>query len=146
MLKVERLEQGQATSGADKEFALKVQNDAMSINVVELTDADARQALAALSSLLRTTGAGQSISEILWAELDSIVDQLHSDGEPEEPEFHNLATQQDLYAELKDWKAWGEQRGKAQGVAYALAIILNPTAPDIEAVRAESVRRRKERE
>lgn len=93
---------------------------------------------------------GRSIIEILWEELDAIVDRLHADGEPaKNPGRLDTRFEADealLSDLLDDWKAWGEERGKAQGVAYALAVMINPYEPNIEAIRQRSIERRKERE
>lgn len=73
----------------------------------------------------------------LWSELDTIVDHLMSEGEP--------STTEGAYgAELgnpEDWKEWGEWRGQAQGITFALARLKNPYKPDIEAIRAEAMQR-----
>jgi len=39
---------------------------------------------------------------------------------------------------------WGEARGRAQGLAFAIAILVNPLHPDIEAVREEANERWKQ--
>lgn len=62
---------------------------------------------------------GKSILEMLWDELDAIVERLQADASD------------DLAAD----------RGRAQGVAYSIAVIQNPYLPNIEAVRAEAMDR-----
>lgn len=62
---------------------------------------------------------GKSILEMLWEELDGIVERLMADGEA----------------------ADGQDVGRAQGVAYAIAVIENPYHVDIERVRAEAMDR-----
>lgn len=64
-------------------------------------------------------GAGRSILSILWDELMTISERLLS-GESAED---------------------GRDPGRAEGVAYCIAVMTNPYKPDIEAVRAEVVRR-----
>lgn len=64
-------------------------------------------------------GAGRSILSMLWDELMSISERLLS-GDPAED---------------------GRDPGRAEGVAYCIAVMTNPYKPDIEAVRAEVVRR-----
>lgn len=60
---------------------------------------------------------GKSILEMLWEELDSIVERLMGGGEAE-----------------------GDV-GRAQGVAYAIAVIENPYHVDMERIRAEAMQR-----
>lgn len=65
--------------------------------------------------------AGPSILESYWSELDRLYDVLAHDNRSE-------AT-----------------RGRAQGVAWCIAKMLNPYDPNIEAVRREAKRRFRER-
>jgi hypothetical protein len=60
---------------------------------------------------------GKSLFEMLWEELDAIVERIMAEAADE----HDV--------------------GKAQGVAFAIATIQNPYRPSIEAVRAEAMRR-----
>jgi hypothetical protein len=60
---------------------------------------------------------GKSILEMLWEELDAIVERLMAGGNDE------------------------DDKGKAQGVAWAIALVQNPYLPDIEHVRAEAMDR-----
>ena len=60
---------------------------------------------------------GKSILEMLWEELDTIVERLMAKVEHE------------------------DDVGRAQGVAYAIAVIENPYHVDIERVRAEAMDR-----
>lgn len=89
----------------------------------------------------RSPHAGRSIIEILWEELDSIMDRLVEDGEPE-AWTHTVAGRKALEAV----REWGEERGQAQGMAYAIAVLTNPYHVDVDAIRAEAVRRRRGRE
>jgi hypothetical protein len=90
--------------------------------------------------------AGMSVLDILWQDLDEIMDKLMAEGAPE------LGT---LTRELRDgvggaeaseiadeWyttlKEWGELRGQAQGLAFAIAIATNPYAGDVPAVKVEA--------
>lgn len=59
--------------------------------------------------------AGKSILDMLWNELDSIVERLMADADAE------------------------QDKGMAVGVAYAIAVIENPYLPDIERVRSEAM-------
>lgn len=61
--------------------------------------------------------SGKSILDLLWEELDAVVERLMA-------------------------RAAGEDdKGKAQGVAYAIAVILNPYLPNVEAVRDQAMLR-----
>lgn len=60
---------------------------------------------------------GKSILEMLWEELDTIVERLMAEGAGE------------------------NDKGCAQGVAYAIAVIENPYYVDIERVRKEAMDR-----
>lgn len=74
------------------------------------------------------SAAGRTLLQILWEELDRVMDVIRSEGKPagSKPEDH---------------KAWGERRGQAQGVAYAIAVITNPYAPSLPAVRKVAMER-----
>lgn len=63
--------------------------------------------------------AGGSIRQMLWDDLDALMDIIMDDDEPDDPEI----------------------RGKAAGVARALALITTPYDPDIDAIREEAVER-----
>lgn len=63
--------------------------------------------------------AGKSILETLWEELDTIVDRILS-GTP-----------------AKD----GRDPGRAEGVAYCIAVFQNPYMPNLESVREEATER-----
>ena len=67
--------------------------------------------------------AGMSITEMIWLRLDKVVDELKGD----------LSHQ--------DERAIENAKGKAQGLAESLAIILNPYYPNVNAIRAMSVER-----
>ena len=71
----------------------------------------------------------EAILRELWAELDNLMYQLMTDGAPTESEPSG------------SWQEWGEIRGRAQGVAFAIASISNLSEPNVEWVRAEAVRR-----
>jgi hypothetical protein len=63
--------------------------------------------------------AGMSIQDMVWQELDSVMDRLMTDTAA----------------------ADGRDPGRAEGFAMALAIFLNPYRPNIEAIREEAVTR-----
>lgn len=83
---------------------------------------------------------GKSILDILWEELDSIVDRIMDDGG--EPRVEGFTADHALSL----GKEWGEQRGQAQGVAYAVALLTDPLAPDVPAVRELAMARYDERQ
>lgn len=65
---------------------------------------------------------GPSILDKYWEELMSISERLYTGAEAED----------------------GRDPGRAEGVAFCIALITNPYQPNIEAVRAEVARRWKE--
>lgn len=69
--------------------------------------------------------AGPSLLEQMWAELDSIVDRLVEPG-----------------AVAED----GRDPGRAEGVAWCIALVQTPYAPDMEAIRVQAMERRAKRE
>lgn len=93
--------------------------------------------------------AGKSVLDLLWEELDAVYDQLMEEGEPSK---ESLAEELHLTSALSvartlatEWygvlREWGELRGQAQGLAYAIALVTNPYACDVPAVKAEARRR-----
>lgn len=97
--------------------------------------------------------AGKSIIEIIWEELDAVMDKLMSDGEPSKVTFVRSGYESSSLAQAREeaevwWEAlrsWGEERGQAQGLAYALAVLTNPYHVDVDAIRATAVQHWKER-
>lgn len=79
------------------------------------------------------SGAGQSLLEKLWEELDSIMDRLMEEDQP------------DSDSSRQDVIHYGELRGQAQGVAYAIAIIEQPYKPDMPGVKDRAMERWEER-
>lgn len=82
--------------------------------------------------------AGKSILEMLWERLDAAYELLIADGEPD-------ITRDDMPADYRAWmddaQRYGEQRGRCQGLAEAIAVLTNPYAPDLPAVKTEAKRR-----
>lgn len=72
---------------------------------------------------------GRSILEILWEALDLKMEQLGEADAAEEGWDH------------AGWEQYGMLRGKAAGLAYAIAVLQNPYEPNIDAVRNEAVER-----
>ena len=79
--------------------------------------------------------AGKSVLDLLWEEMDTVYDQLVTEGEPDVDPVRQPSTAATRYRE------WGELRGQAQGLAYAIALVQNPYAVDIPAVKVEAKRR-----
>jgi len=92
-----------------------------------------------MPKVLKTLTAGRSLLEILWEELDSIIDQLMSEDEPDKPkeDLPSIA----IGVLCEGYKMWGELRGQAQGVAYAIAVITDPYSPNVPAVREQAMQR-----
>lgn len=82
--------------------------------------------------------AGMSILDILWQDLDDVMDQLMGDEEPRVPKQWGVKPPQDI---AKEQRAWGELRGQAQGLAFAIAVLTNPYKGDVPAVKKEAMQR-----
>jgi hypothetical protein len=79
--------------------------------------------------------AGKSIIDMLWDEMDAQYERLMADGPPE------YSVESDTADVASDYQAYGEQRGRCQATAYALAIMTNPYRPDVPGIKAEAKRR-----
>lgn len=90
--------------------------------------------------------AGKTLIDIIWEELDVVVDRLKTDGKPSDTEPPSEAAGERAWEEFIDqeheeWQHYGEERGQAQGLAYALAVLTNPYNVDVDAIRAEALER-----
>jgi hypothetical protein len=93
------------------------------------------------------SAAGRSLLEILWEELDAVLDRLAADGKPDDvPPVPKVGNQRPLAAWRDEWMAYGEERGKAQSLAYAIAVITNPYKPDVPAIKRMAAVRLEERQ
>lgn len=63
--------------------------------------------------------AGKSILEMLWEEMDSLMERLMTGAEAED----------------------GGDKFRAQGLAYAIAVMTNPYAPSVDSIREEAMER-----
>lgn len=90
--------------------------------------------------------AGRSIIEILWEELDSIMDRLMEDGEPDSEDFWWGHDDFNAEEHKEACREWGEERGRAQSMAYAIAVMMNPYAVDTPAVKKTAMARWEERQ
>lgn len=82
----------------------------------------------------------QALLEELWRELDTIVELIMSEGEPYFPGAERTRTES-WKQQAEAWQQYGEWRGQAQGLAYALAVLTNPYQPDVDAIRKEAMQR-----
>lgn len=88
--------------------------------------------------VVRPECGGKSILEILWEELLEVYsDIIHWRPERVDPDHPDWMHQED--AEER-----GHNKGRAVGLATAIAVIVNPYAPNLEAVRAEAKTRYEE--
>jgi hypothetical protein len=94
-------------------LARHVHPDDVDRAVKRLVKADSLRPLRPASQACR----GKSILEMLWEELDAIVERLMAGAASE------------------------EDKGRAQGVAYAIAVIENPYLPSVERIREEAMDR-----
>lgn len=91
--------------------------------------------------------AGKSITERLWEEIDRIMDILMVEGEPD-PDDYYVSVEDNDFAVGKyqeDMTLWGEHRGNAQGIAYAIAMMYAPYAPNVPHIKALAMERWQER-
>lgn len=71
--------------------------------------------------------AGKSVLDLLWEQLDQFMDELMDN--------------EGAYSD----EGYGETKGRAYGMAQAIAIITNPYHVDIDAVRSDAVERWEQR-
>lgn len=110
------------------EVWLDVQANNGTTQRILLTRAAGEEILQQLHKVLHPW-AGQSIKEAITTELDTVVGRLVSDDKPHKDEpSHN-------------WMLYGEERGQAQGLAFALAMINNPYKPNVPETKREAVER-----
>lgn len=84
----------------------------------------------------RPSCGGKSIIELIWDELMKEYEQALADAKA-------LKNAEDHGNPLKDEHLLdiGQTRGRAQGFATAIAIITNPYAPNVDAIRQEAKER-----
>lgn len=117
-----------------KRTATLYMSDGLLLELHDLTDAAA-------------TVARETVSDALWAKLDAIVVQLYTSGLDEMDLRETLRVgmypteAENVVAEAEKWRGWGEARGAAQGLAYAIALLANPRRPNVDWVREEAARR-----
>lgn len=79
------------------------------------------------------SAVGPSLLEGLWTELDDAVEQLLAIGAP------STAMPNKLQWHIK------YLQGRAHGLAWAIAKIVNPYEPNVDAIRQRAMERREER-
>jgi hypothetical protein len=87
------------------------------------------------------TEGGRSIIDQLWDEMDAVVGRLLGEwsdmGLPSRPQLKDLDR----------WRDWGEERGQAQGLAFAIACMTQSYGDrDLDSVRAEAMARQERAE
>lgn len=81
--------------------------------------------------------AGKSILDILWEELDNVYDQLVTEDKPDKWTPHKASSATKV-GDPDEWQAYGELRGQAQGLAYAIAVMQNPYEVDVPGVKRQA--------
>jgi hypothetical protein len=98
--------------------------------------------------------AGMSVLDIAWQELDDVMDLLMEQGAPDKDTLATELYQSTALSQARtladEWyttlKEWGELRGQAQGIAFAIAVLTNPYAADVPAVKKEAMARWQKRQ
>lgn len=90
--------------------------------------------------------AGKTLIQIIWEELDEVVYRLKIEGKPSETEPPSEAAGEGAWEEFIDqeheeWQHYGEERGQAQGLAYALAVLTNPYNVNVDVIREQALKR-----
>lgn len=93
--------------------------------------------------------AGMSVLDIIWQELDEVMDLLMEQGAPDKgtlaEELHLTSALSVARTLADEWyntlKEWGELRGQAQGLAFAIAVLTNPYSVNVPAVKKEAMAR-----
>jgi len=90
------------------------------------------------------TPAAPSLLETMWGRLDEITAELirdYSKNDRPDPRTHENGT--DCFS--AEHVEWGEDyaalKGEALGVAWCISVVESPYAPNVDAVRAEAMRR-----
>jgi hypothetical protein len=92
---------------------------------------------------------GKTIREEIWDELDHAMDRLMDDKPRSPREMHNYEmplSSEKAQAVVDQWQDYGRDQGKAEALAYVIALFERPDHPDIESVKGAAVLRYKERQ
>jgi hypothetical protein len=92
------------------------------------------QMVALAETIAVAAGDGrEEMAEQLWADLLADYERLVG-------EYADLGEvgPEELDESGQELVAWGEARGRAQGLAMALAVLRNPYAPDIPSIKEEA--------
>lgn len=97
--------------------------------------------------MTKPANAGRSILEIIKDMLDDRLDDIMSGETPESWVDDQDPDPQDPdpVGSAEEWENWGNLRGTAWGLAYAVAVIENPYEVSVPRVRQEAMERWKER-
>lgn len=88
--------------------------------------------------------AGKTLLEIIWEDLDRVMDILMEGIIPQYPNA-NRTLRFSWKQQAEEWQAYGEERGQAQGLAYAIAVLTNPYHVDVDNIRLEAMKRWQQR-
>lgn len=87
----------------------------------------------------RPSCGGKSILEMIWDQLMEVYEELATSRPLVIDDFHEDRCRRE------DAMEYGQVRGQALGLATAIAILVNPYAPNVDAVRAEAKTRWEEK-
>lgn len=89
------------------------------------------------------SAAGPSLLELLWEDLDRVISILMTEDAPsEKPPLPSAVNRKHPIPQWRDeWMAWGETRGQAQGLAFAIALIEQPYNPSVPGVKERAMER-----
>jgi hypothetical protein len=89
-------------------------------------------------------GSGKRRMELTRAAGEAIIDAIHETIHPWAGKSSADTAWRELdfiMARLMDGEAADEDRGRAQGLAYGLACMMNPFAPDVDLIREQALER-----
>lgn len=90
------------------------------------------------------TPAAPSLLETMWGRLDEITAELIRDYAQQEPpeDFQHGNGSECINPERLNWEEDAASlKGEALGVAWCISVVESPYAPNVDAVRAEAMRR-----
>lgn len=90
---------------------------------------------------------GRSIRDMIWQELDDCMDWLMTmKPEPEPWWLERQPDGENIGDFRRQWQEYGKHQGKAEELAFVIALFEDPIHPDMDSVRAAAVDRYKERQ
>jgi hypothetical protein len=84
--------------------------------------------------------AGKSIIQLIEEELDAVVERLYAYGPPRDLD-ENIREDGTLGEWVTEVESYNKDRGLAEGIGIALALLYNPYAPNLDAIRSQAVER-----